>query len=94
MTKCDMKYGPINMDESKMKGTPLFDGTDVPVKAFFEYLEAGKSVEKFLNDYPSVSPHPFLFHQSSSFITAPLLKDASLCTHPAVARRLSGILTP
>jgi uncharacterized protein (DUF433 family) len=75
MTKCDMKYGPINMDESKMKGAPLFDGTDVPLKAFFEYLEAGKSVEKFLNDYPSVSPHPFLFHQSSSFITAPLLKD-------------------
>lgn len=38
-----------------MKGAPLFQGTDVPVKAFFEYLEAGKSVEKFLNDYPSVN---------------------------------------
>jgi len=49
-----MKYGPISIGE-KMKGAPLFQGTDVPVKAFFEYLEAGKSVEKFLNDYPSVN---------------------------------------
>ena len=50
-----MKYGPINIDSGKMKGTPLFHETDVPVKAFFEYLEAGKSVEKFLSDYPSVN---------------------------------------
>ena len=50
-----MKYGPISFDKSMMKGTALFDGTDVPIKAFFEYLEAGKSVEKFLNDYPSVN---------------------------------------
>lgn len=50
-----MKYGPITIEESKMKGTPLFVGTDVPVKAFFEYLEAEKSVDKFLNDYPSVN---------------------------------------
>lgn len=38
-----------------MQGTPLFHGTDVPVKAFFEYLEGEKSVERFLNDYPSVN---------------------------------------
>ena len=53
--KTDMKYGPISIEESKMKGAPLFDGTDVPIKAFFEYLEAEKSVEKFLSDYPSVN---------------------------------------
>jgi uncharacterized protein (DUF433 family) len=50
-----MKYGPISIDGGKMKGTPLFHGTDVPVKAFFEYMEAGKAVEKFLSDYPSVN---------------------------------------
>lgn len=38
-----------------MNGTPLFQGTDVPVKAFFEYLEDQKSVQKFLDDYPSVN---------------------------------------
>lgn len=50
-----MKYGPISMNDDDMKGTPLFHGTDVPVKAFFEYLEDEKSVQKFLDDYPSVN---------------------------------------
>lgn len=50
-----MKYGPITIDAERMKGTPLFEGTDVPVKAFFEYLEDQKSVQKFLDDYPSVN---------------------------------------
>lgn len=50
-----MKYGPISIENGDMKGTPLFHGTDVPVKAFFEYLEAEKSVQKFLNDYPAVN---------------------------------------
>ena len=50
-----MKYGPISNERGDMQGTPLFQGTDVPVKAFFEYLEAEKSVAKFLNDYPSVN---------------------------------------
>lgn len=51
----NMKYGPISIEEGGMNGTPLFHGTDVPVKAFFEYLEAEKSVQKFLNDYPAVN---------------------------------------
>ena len=50
-----MKYGPITIDTERMNGTPLFEGTDVPVKAFFEYLEDQKSVQKFLDDYPSVN---------------------------------------
>ena len=50
-----MKYGPISIENGDMKGTPLFHGTDVPIKAFFEYLEAEKSVQKFLNDYPAVN---------------------------------------
>ena len=50
-----MKYGPIRVEDGGMKGTPLFDGTDVPIKAFFEYLEAEKSVQKFLNDYPALN---------------------------------------
>lgn len=50
-----MKYGPITIDPERMNGTPLFQGTDVPVKAFFEYLEDERSVEKFLDDYPAVN---------------------------------------
>ena len=50
-----MQYGPISIEVGKMNGTPLFQGTDVPVKAFFEYLEDEKPVQKFLDDYPSVN---------------------------------------
>lgn len=50
-----MKYGPVSIEEAKMNGTALFHGTDVPVKAFFEYLEDEKSVQKFLGDYPAVN---------------------------------------
>ncbi len=48
-------YGPIAIDGNKMNGTPVFHNTDVPVKAFFEYLEDEKSVQKFLDDYPAVN---------------------------------------
>jgi uncharacterized protein (DUF433 family) len=36
-------------------GTPVFIGTRVPVRIIFEHLEAGDSLEVFLEDFPSVS---------------------------------------
>lgn len=33
----------------------MFAGTRVPVKTLFEYLEAGDSLEIFLEEFPSVS---------------------------------------
>jgi uncharacterized protein (DUF433 family) len=50
-----MEFGPIHINAENMNGTPLFEGTDVPVKAFFEYLEDEKSVQKFMDDYPAVN---------------------------------------
>ena len=38
-----------------MSGTPVFVGTRVPVKNLNDYLEAGDSIEEFLEDFPSVS---------------------------------------
>jgi len=36
-------------------GTPVFNGTRVPVKNLVDYLEAGDSLDDFLEDFPSVS---------------------------------------
>lgn len=36
-------------------GTPVFSGTRVPVKNLTDYLEAGDSLDDFLDDFPSVS---------------------------------------
>ncbi len=36
-------------------GTPVFVGTRVPVRNFIDYLEAGDSLDDFLDAFPSVS---------------------------------------
>ena len=36
-------------------GTPVFAGTRVPVRILIENLEAGDSLDEFLEDFPSVS---------------------------------------
>ena len=36
-------------------GTPVFAGTRVPVKNLTDYLEAGDTLNEFLEDFPSVS---------------------------------------
>jgi len=35
-------------------GEPVFAGTRVPAKSLFDHLEAGDSIEQFLEDFPSV----------------------------------------
>ena len=42
-------------DDDILAGTPVFAGTRVPVKTLFDYLEAGDSLEAFLDDFPTVS---------------------------------------
>jgi uncharacterized protein (DUF433 family) len=36
-------------------GTPVFAGTRVPVRNLIDYLEAGDSLDEFLDAFPSVS---------------------------------------
>jgi uncharacterized protein (DUF433 family) len=36
-------------------GTPVFKGTRVPVSTYIEYLEAGHSLNEFLEDFPTVT---------------------------------------
>ena len=38
-----------------MSGTPVFKGTRVPFQNLIDYLKAGDSLDKFLDDFPSVS---------------------------------------
>jgi uncharacterized protein (DUF433 family) len=44
----------IESDPEKMGGTPVFQGTRVPIKNLFDYLEGGDSVEVFLDNFPTV----------------------------------------
>ena len=38
-----------------MSGTPVFADTRVPVTTLFDYLSAGKALDVFLVDFPSVT---------------------------------------
>ena len=45
----------VHRDPEILGGTPVFAGTRVPVKILFDYLEAGDSLEVFLDEFPSVT---------------------------------------
>ena len=45
----------ITRSPQTMHGVPVFRGTRVPVQTMFDYLEAGDSLEDFLEGFPTVS---------------------------------------
>jgi uncharacterized protein (DUF433 family) len=45
----------VHSDPDILGGTPVFVGTRVPMKTFLDYLEAGDSLDVFLDHFPSVS---------------------------------------
>ena len=45
----------ITIDAEVQNGQPVFKGTRVPVESFFDHLEAGISINEFLEDFPTVS---------------------------------------
>lgn len=45
----------IVQDPSILSGAPVFAGTRVMAQTLWDYLEAGDSLESFLEDFPSVS---------------------------------------
>jgi uncharacterized protein (DUF433 family) len=42
------------VDPDIQNGTPCFAGTRVPVKSLFDYLARGRSLDYFLEQFPSV----------------------------------------
>ena len=44
----------IHSDPEILGGTPVFIGTRVPVQSLFDHLEAGDSIDDFLEGFPSV----------------------------------------
>jgi len=49
-----MNSNVVNVDPEVLGGTPVFLGTRVPVKSLFDFLEAGDSIEEFLENFPTV----------------------------------------
>ncbi len=45
----------ISSSPDILSGTPVFTGTRVPIQALLDYLEAGESINDFLEGFPTVS---------------------------------------
>jgi uncharacterized protein (DUF433 family) len=45
----------VHSDPDILGGTPVFNGTRVPIKTLIDYLKAGDSLNEFLDHFPSVS---------------------------------------
>ena len=51
-----MKDQPtVSLNRDVMGGTAVFHGTRVPVQTLLDYLEAGESIDDFLEGFPSVT---------------------------------------
>lgn len=45
----------VHSDPEILGGTPVFVGTRVPLKTLYDHLEAGDSLDDFLDDFPGVT---------------------------------------
>jgi uncharacterized protein (DUF433 family) len=45
----------VHIDPEILGGTPVFVGTRVPLKSLYDHLEAGDTLDEFLESFPSVS---------------------------------------
>jgi len=45
----------IHSDPEILGGTPVFVGTRVPVQALLDHVEAGDSLDQFLDSFPTVT---------------------------------------
>jgi uncharacterized protein (DUF433 family) len=45
----------ISCSPDVMGGTPVFAGTRVPIQTVLDYLEAGETIDDFLEGFPSVT---------------------------------------
>ena len=63
----------VERNPERVSGAWLFKGTRVPVKALFENLEEGASVDDFLNWFPGVAREQVVMvlnHAEKSLATA------------------------
>lgn len=63
----------IVSDPEILGGAPCFRGTRVPVDSLIDYLEAGDSLNEFLENFPSVSREAAIaaLEEAKALLTSP-----------------------
>ncbi len=70
----ELKLLPLTIDQAILSGAPVFKDTRVPVDALITNLEAGLTLDAFLENFPSVTREQAL--QILEFSKSTLLKLA------------------
>ena len=55
-----------------LSGEPVFRGTRVPFKSLTDYLEHGRTLSEFLEDFPSVTSAEAAIEEARTSLTATL----------------------
>jgi uncharacterized protein (DUF433 family) len=71
-------FAVIERDSEKLSGVPVFAGTRVPLQNLFDCLEAGESLDAFLDQFPTVTRH-------QAIAALELSRQALFAAHEAVA---------
>lgn len=50
-----MNQAVVSRNPDVMGGTAVFSGTRVPIQTLFDHLEAGETIDDFLEGFPSVA---------------------------------------
>lgn len=70
----ELRVLPVTIDPDIVSGAPVFKGTRVPVEALLTNLEAGLSLDEFLQNFPTVTRQQAI--QVLEFSKSTLLKLA------------------
>ena len=49
-------YGVVHSDRARVSGAPVFVGTRLPIRIFFDFLAEGQTMKDFHYQYPSAPP--------------------------------------
>ena len=73
-----LKKTPIESSKEVLGGTPVFAGTRVPVQTLLDYLEEGRNLDAFFDDFPTVP-------RSQAVSVLEFLKEKLIGQHDASA---------
>ena len=69
----------VRIDPEIMGGTPVFNGTRVPIQSLFDWLET-ETLDEFLDNFPSVTREQAVevLRLAESFVTSPAILNENL----------------
>jgi uncharacterized protein (DUF433 family) len=76
----ELEQLPVRVDPEIVSGAPVFQGTRVPVEALINNLEAGLTLDEFLDNFPTVT-------REQALLVLEFVKNTLLASHQSGSYR-------